>query len=488
MAKKIKLTEKPSLGFHDMEDATLQDAMLYGSVTRLQDAAVNNKRKGALLSASLKSSADSQSDSAANTAGNPNDAQGEAAPSQDLNPAFPGGPDANKKSTASAGDDRSGSRERHDGDADSEDSKDKGHTSAAKDTSCDEPPSVHEEPKNACTPCANNDHEDNHDHGDNGGCGHTGSGLAIVMTGVGVALDESVGLQNAVATSVVGDSNDNDIVTRALPSPFSARLAALGAPLAINAAQSGYNGVAGSNVFTVSGADVVLGMALTNASGHVINGLDSGLTTIDGHDIKLYTDTQDNNIVLGKTSTGELAFAVYLEETSMPTKGGSLWTVLYVPIFHPDSSSPDESLDLSGKLFVTVEGVGLSSLGDITPGQHLFFMAGNSESAIVVTGRDPASQSAGQHINAGDRVNVSRAGGETSIGINNQMINPPAHGGGDSAVNGSDGLVFTFVKGANPAYTGSQLSEAEARIEENIQFDTLKNVNVGLFKIGRAHV
>jgi hypothetical protein len=239
-------------------------------------------------------------------------------------------------------------------------------------------------------------------------------------------LDESSGLQNAVATSKVGDSNDNDIAVNKLPSEFSARMTALNAGVPLEAAESGYNGVSGSNVFMLSGSSSaqVSNMALTNASGQSLNGVDSGLNTVDGRDIFLYSDSLNDNIVLGKTSGGDIVFAVYLEQTSGPVAGGALWTVLYSPIFHPDPSQPDESVNLSGKVFVTVNASSESGMADAAPGQHLFFMVGDSDSAIVVTGRAPANQSAGAKLNTGDTVNISHGGNATSIGTNNQMIDP----------------------------------------------------------------
>ena len=308
----------------------------------------------------------------------------------------------------------------------------------------------------------------------------------IIYTGSSVTLDESSGLQNAATTSVAGDSNDNDIANSALPTAFSTRLTALGAGTPLEAAESGYNGVTGQNVFTIDPAAVVSTMTLTDASGHTLNGLDSGLSAVDGRHIYLYNDSVNTNIVLGKTTTGEIIFAVYLQEQTTPVRGGQLWTVLYAPLFHPDATNPDDSINLAGKISVTVDGSSMNPLDSATPGQHLFFMVGGTDAGLVVTGYHPANQSTGAKLSSGDTVNVSHAGtGGSSIGTNNQMINSPTFDkAGHVAVPG-EGMIFTFVTGPNPEYTGFNLSQAEADVEANIQFAGLKNSDSAFFLVSQ---
>ena len=53
--------------------------------------------------------------------------------------------------------------------------------------------------------------------------------MALLFTGSSATLDESSGLQNATTSAaVIGDANDNDITTSALPTAFLDRLIALG--------------------------------------------------------------------------------------------------------------------------------------------------------------------------------------------------------------------------------------------------------------------
>lgn len=150
----------------------------------------------------------------------------------------------------------------------------------------------------------------------------TDSAAVITATGVNVTLDETAGLQNGTATpSPAADADDNDILVASLPSAFSTRLTALGAGTPAGAALSGYTGAAGntgSNAFTVTPAPggTITDISFTNSAGAPLNGLDSGLDTLDGVNILLYTDTSNNNIVLGRAGgpAGAIVFAGYIEE------------------------------------------------------------------------------------------------------------------------------------------------------------------------------
>ncbi|MGB4011804.1 MAG: DUF5801 repeats-in-toxin domain-containing protein, partial [Zwartia sp.] len=306
-----------------------------------------------------------------------------------------------------------------------------------------------------------------------------------VLTGVSVSLDESSALQNAATSIVVGDSDDNDISVSKLPAAFASRLTALNVGSPLESALSGYDGAAGKNVFNLPSGGLVAGMSLTNASGALLVGEDSGLKTLSGEAIYLSNDEINTDIVLGKTESGEIVFAVYLEQTSLPVQGGALWTVLYEPLFHNDSTNHDDQLSLDGLVFVKLDSLGSELLDTATPGQHLFFMVGDADAGYVVTGRDPANQSEGINPNKGDRVNVSNGGGSGSIGVNNQMIDPPAKSG-SSQNNSGEGVVFTFVTNPNASFTGENLSQTEADVEANIRFGGLSNVETATFTVSQT--
>ncbi|QLL16184.1 DUF5801 repeats-in-toxin domain-containing protein [Pseudomonas chlororaphis] len=314
----------------------------------------------------------------------------------------------------------------------------------------------------------------------------------VVATGVDVALDETAGLQNATATPApAGDADDNDILLAALPSAFATRLTALGVGTATDAALSGYTGAVGdtgSNAFTLNLAPgaINVDISFTDSLGGPLNGLDSGLDTLDGIDILLYTDT-DNNILLGRAGgpDGAIVFAAYIEETGSPLSGGKIWTVEYQPLKHPDASNPDDALNLLDKVFIGASQDLTFNLANAPSGQNLFLMFTKanptvvddggvlriSDPTIIATGKDPADQSSGASINTGDTVNTSQAGGPTTFGTNSQMITE------------QEGIRFTFVTGARQDVTIPNLDQNEADVEANIDFTAMFNVKAANFDI-----
>ncbi|PZW64663.1 hypothetical protein F475_00730, partial [Pseudomonas sp. URMO17WK12:I6] len=237
--------------------------------------------------------------------------------------------------------------------------------------------------------------------------------LSVVTSGASVTLDETAGLQNSTATpSPAGDADDNDILLASLPSTFSTRLTALGAGTAMGAALSGYTGAVGntgSNAFSVT-ADpgaTITNVSFVDSTGALLNGVDSGLDTLDGTSILLYTDTSNDNILVGRagSASGAIVFAAYIEETGSPLSGGKIWTVEYQPLKHPDATNPDDAVNLLNKVFIGAGQDAEFSLANAPSGQQLFLMfttAGATADAngripgvsIVVTGRDPLDQSA----------------------------------------------------------------------------------------------
>ncbi|WMI97445.1 hypothetical protein RBU55_17870 [Pseudomonas chlororaphis subsp. aurantiaca] len=319
----------------------------------------------------------------------------------------------------------------------------------------------------------------------------TANGIAPVVLGASVTLDETTGLQNATATpSPAGDANDNDILFSALPSTFATRLTALGAGTAMDAALSGYTGAVGntgSNAFTLNltpGINVI-DIKFTDSLGAALNGLDSGLDTLDGTSILLYTDT-NNNILLGRAGGpgGAIVFAAYIEETGSPVSGGKIWTVEYQPLKHPDASNPDDALNLLNKVFVSTLQDGFN-LTNAPSGQNLFLMFTGSnptvvndggvlrisDPTIIATGKDPADQSSGANINTGDTVNTSQGGGPTTLGTNNQMIVE------------QEGIRLTFVTGARQNVTVPNLDQNEADVEANIDYTAMFNAKTASFDV-----
>nr|WP_223512331.1 DUF5801 repeats-in-toxin domain-containing protein [Pseudomonas sp. GL-R-26] len=320
----------------------------------------------------------------------------------------------------------------------------------------------------------------------------TDSVLGVVATGEDVTLDETAGLQNATATPTpAGDADDNDILVASLPSIFTTRLAALGAGTATGAALSGYTGAAdntGSNAFTITadpGASSI-DISFVGFSGAPLNGEDSGLDTLDGTSILLYTDT-NNNIVVGRagSATGAIVFAAYIDETGSPATGGKIWTVEYQPLKHPVMTNADDSLNLLDKVFIGASQDLEFSLTGVPSGSNLFLMFTKAnpnivddagvlritDPTIIATGKDPADQSSGANINTGDTIITSQAANPTTLGTNNQMITE------------QEGIRFSFVTGARQDLTIPNLSQNEADVESNIDFTDVFNAKMASFDV-----
>ncbi|RON25231.1 DUF5801 repeats-in-toxin domain-containing protein [Pseudomonas lini] len=314
--------------------------------------------------------------------------------------------------------------------------------------------------------------------------------MAIGITGVDVTLDETAGLQNAAATPTpAGDADDNDILVTSLPSEFSTRLTALAAGTATDAALSGYTGAlgdTGSDAFTVTNGESITDISFVDSAGAPLDGADSGLFTLDGTSILLYTDT-NNNILLGRagSATGAIVFAAYIEETGSPVSGGKIWTVEYQPLQHPDDTNPDDALNLLDKVFIGTSQDLEFSLAGVPSGANLFLMftkenptvvddAGVlriTDPTIIATGKDPADESSGANINTGDTIITSQAANPTTFGTNSQMITE------------QDGIRFSFVTGARQDVTIPNLSPTEADVESNIDFTDVVNAKKASFDV-----
>ncbi|WP_448093194.1 DUF5801 repeats-in-toxin domain-containing protein [Pseudomonas lini] len=318
----------------------------------------------------------------------------------------------------------------------------------------------------------------------------TANALDVVATDVNVSLDETTGLQNETTTPGAGDVDDNDILVASLPPDFSDRLTALGAGTAMDAALSGYTGAVGdtgSDAFTISGGTSVTDISFVDTNGLPLEDVVSGLVTLDNTSILLYTDTENNNIVLGRagSATGAIVFAAYIEETGSPVTGGKIWTVQYQPLNNPDATDPDDLVDLTDLVFVGASQNLEFSLDKAPSGQNLFLMFTTADPAtetvngvvritdpaIIATGKDPANQSTGVNINTGDTINTSQAGGPTTFGTNNQMITE------------GEGIRFSFVTGARQDMTIPNLDQNEADVETNIDFTGVVNVNTVSFDV-----
>ena len=164
-----------------------------------------------------------------------------------------------------------------------------------------------------------------------------------ITLGASTTHDETAGLQNLTATGTfAGDSDDNDIALASLPQEFDDRLhddpslGGLGLDAPMGAALSGYTGANSDldnsdlDAFTVSSTGTISNLAFVDAYGNPHDphtgdpaDSDSGLTTLDGNKIFLYTDPTNDNIVYGREGTnstpnasGDVVFALYIEQNT----------------------------------------------------------------------------------------------------------------------------------------------------------------------------
>ena len=158
------------------------------------------------------------------------------------------------------------------------------------------------------------------------------------------------------------DADDDDVVVGTLPGVFFTRLANLGFDPngAIDAA------VSSGNVIDINGTGIT-DLAFTDANGDPLDGNSSGLFTTEGDEVFLFTDDNNNNIVLGKTSSGAIVFAIFLAETGTPVTGARLWTIQFQSLNHGNPRDPDDILDLTNRLFVTADQAQEFSFAGATP-------------------------------------------------------------------------------------------------------------------------
>jgi len=115
-------------------------------------------------------------------------------------------------------------------------------------------------------------------------------------------------------------------------------------------------------------------------------------------------------------------------------------------------------------------------------GQNLFGMvseSGNPDGAGALFFGENAviNQTTGVFTNASDTINTSKGGGPTTIGVNNQMIDP------------GDGVYFTLINDPEDAYLANVsggLNQNEADDADNMQFDSLKEVDSAFFRVSQT--
>jgi hypothetical protein len=284
-----------------------------------------------------------------------------------------------------------------------------------------------------------------------------------------VTLDETIGLQTGGIASGGDDNNDSDVLLSQLQSQvasFYNRLFTAGG-LNLDPAFATANGVARSadGMITVTGSGTVTslgffatgGAALSVYAGNPLLGAATNLSALDGGAIRLFADAVlGNRVAHGYDEDGDLVFSLFLDPVAALTSA-RLWMVQFEALANTNPNNPDDPLELTGL------GVGAGqstefNFAGLPSGQNLFGMVGDAATGLIVIGKVPVLNADGTFTNASNTINTSKGGGQTTIGVNNQMFDP------------GEGAYFTFVKNPNTNFLGTSLDANEADDADNMQY------------------
>ncbi|APE30133.1 hypothetical protein BOX17_03700 [Halomonas aestuarii] len=212
--------------------------------------------------------------------------------------------------------------------------------------------------------------------------------------------------------------------------------------------------------------DPVSGLTALDGDGNPLKALDPDTGLYET--VTLNTDPSDDNILIGTTTSGNVAFIAVIVENP-DGLSSDVYLLDYLPKEHLDDTTPDDTLTLSN-LYVNVtvdQSVSFDFAG--APSGNNVFMAfgqpGPEGVAIVVTGRT-----------VGEDVNSSQAQNQpTSLAANSNNINA------------GEGLAITYVNDMDPQYLVPGLTGPEAADPNNIQFGTLQTAteaSLTIVKVG----
>ena len=281
------------------------------------------------------------------------------------------------------------------------------------------------------------------------------------------AIDETTGLQQ-------DDIGLTDFKTNHASAAAALDAALLGDTLTVDdAIQIAGDSSADLTLSPLTDTVDALGFVALDSNGEnptAVDGLDSGRMTLDGNEIFLYADPNNDNVIIGREGSGTTAdpdgapvLAVYLEEqtnTSGQITGATYWMVLLEPLFHPDGTNPDDMVTLPDTLGVAATGEQNFSFANAPAGNNTFMAFGTTASAILVTG-----------VTADQTVNSSHGGGLTTLGTEEQDLRA------------GQVMAFTYVTGMNPDYLVPDLTHKEATTIADIDYTSLQDANQTSFEL-----
>ena len=268
--------------------------------------------------------------------------------------------------------------------------------------------------------------------------------MALDIVAQDIIIDETTGLQDDDVNSSVPPYSTNTTLQYLLglddPGGLTSPEVAFQADFVVATASAGE---------TIT--SVVLSQNLAGTPFSTTVGVNSGIKTVDGNYVWLFQDATHANVVIGVIGTSDaatmpaatdpLAFSFALISTS--NTNADLYTVQYVPLFHPDATNPDDRIDLTNKVFASVEGT--STVGENAhPGSNEFNLLSSPDDAskqLLVTGLVRSSQLDPNSALVNSECNVSAQG----FGVDNQSIQPDTDGQNQPL--GREVLQIDFVTG-----------------------------------------
>src|SRR5215471_3871447 len=287
--------------------------------------------------------------------------------------------------------------------------------------------------------------------------------ITFTPSASGVTLDETGGLQfnGSIGNTVPAtDNDDSDVTLATLVAQKAALNTELFTTLALSSAFSSANGLAHGTLGTATSTTPI-----TAITPSFTNGTSSGLFTTDGKELFLYSTALDPELVLLRKAgaggvadpNGAIAAAIYLDvdvDGSQTSEQVDAWIVQFAALKNNNAANPDDTLTLAN-LSLSVSAQLHFDFSGAPSGSNYFMMFGSPSAALLVSGANPVDDTTTTNISDGDRVVSSQGGGPTTLGMNNQMLNP------------GDGLHFRFVKLASTDFVAPNLSPTEANVEAN---------------------
>jgi hypothetical protein len=260
--------------------------------------------------------------------------------------------------------------------------------------------------------------------------------MALDITALDLIVDETTGLQD-------NDTNvSNDTVTYLLGLDSAGGLSTPQVAFQANFVTASAN--AGETINSI-----VLTQNLDGDAFSTIDGVISDIRTVDGNYVWLFQDANNANVVIGVIGTsdagempdptGPLAFSFALLTTSSSDLTADLYTVQYVPLFHPDDTDHDDQIDLTDQVFASVSGTTTVSFTgqNAAPGNHDFYLLNSPTDAskqLLVVGFVGTTNAT---------ANVSTQG----FGVGNQSINAAITSG--QSTTPAEVLQVDFVTGGD---------------------------------------